>query len=415
MSPSARREHSAWRAFIPFAAGNLLLACIACTNSAIAPPAVAPPVVTACSAFAAGCATDQGPKRPVDLVAADLDGDGDPDLAIANEDSNTISVLLNIGDGRFTPSVSIPVVNGSMGPLGIRAGDLDGDGAIDLVVVLDLFRDDSVRWLRNRGDATFDTPQNLCCAGLSPSSVALTDLDGDGDTDLVTMGLGNPPQLAVRLNNGMGDFAAETLSPGVTAARGSSILVVADFNADDAPDIVALDTFDQSVFAFLPNSGDGAFPAVTLFDVPQSSFAITTGDLDGDGDVDVAIASGIGDESVTVYLNDGGGSFDRGGSFATNGPATSLAAADFDGDGDVDLAVASDTLLPTDDVCILFNRSDATFRTPATCVTVGAGPAALVAVDIDADGDVDIATVNRRSDNGSILLNDGRGGFTLRD
>jgi len=385
---------------------------LSCTPSGT----VIPPEATTCSAFSAGCATDQGPQEPVDLIAADLDGDGGLDLAITNSGSNDISIVLNLGDGTFTPTVNVPVVNGVDGPETIEAGDVDGDGDVDLLVVVNVFDEDRMRILFNNGDATFGFPEQIRCDEVRAYAARLGDLDADGDLDLVVAGSSDPPQVAVRLNNGDATFADVLLFSAPEVRSGVQAVEAADFDGDGDADLallsIAAEGSEDGVSVLL-NAGDGTFGTPTVFAASGSAEAMTSGDLDGDGDMDLAVAGGFGSTaSVAVFENDGTGAFTEQSQFAVTDGPTSIAAADFDGDGDLDLAVAEgDFNIDDDQVSVALNNGSGTFAVPVA-FQVGNRPTGLTAADLDDDGDIDLATANEGSNNGSILINNGNAVFT---
>jgi hypothetical protein len=123
-------------------------------------------------------------SQPQSVAAADLNGDGNPDLAVANS-YDAVSVLLNQGDGTFAPQV---MYTSGLGPRWVAAGDLNGDGTPDLAVA-DQFAQ-SVSVLLNQGHGTF-APQVTYDAGQSPSSVLVADLNGDGKPDLAVANNGD--------------------------------------------------------------------------------------------------------------------------------------------------------------------------------------------------------------------------------
>jgi hypothetical protein len=107
-----------------------------------------------------------------------LDGDSDPDIAVANSWGNDVSILKNNGDATFQPAVNYETGNS---PFCVFGADLDGDGSLDLAVAN--YQTDNVSILKNNGDATFQAPVD-CGVGDYPISVFCADLDGDADLDL---------------------------------------------------------------------------------------------------------------------------------------------------------------------------------------------------------------------------------------
>ncbi len=239
-----------------------------------------------------------------------------------------------------------------VGPYGVAIGDVNGDGALDLVAVN--FNDDNVSVLLNEGDGAFES-QVTYTVGDAPIAIALGDVDGDGDLDLVVANA-NHDNVSVLLNNGDGTFASH-----------------ATYAAGDGPYSVAL------------------------------------GDLDGDGDLDLATADYYGG-TVSVLLNNGDGTFASHGTYVAGSLPTSIAIGDVDGDGDLDLVA---TIRNANSVRVLLNQGDATFTSPGT-VRVGSGPLSVALGDLDGDGDLDLVTANVDGGNASVLFNDGRGTFTLR-
>ena len=139
---------------------------------------------------------------PSSVFSADLDGDGDNDLAVADRISGNVSVLLNIGDGTFAPRMTY--FSGS-DPSSVFSADLDGDGDNDLAVANGIFSsaNSTVSVLLNNGDGTF-APKVGYGVGRQPKSVFSADLDGDGDNDLVVANSLFDNSVSVLLNNGDG-------------------------------------------------------------------------------------------------------------------------------------------------------------------------------------------------------------------
>ena len=326
-------------------------------------------------------------NAPYSVFAADLDGDGDRDLAVANYYGGNISVLKNNGNGTFAAAVNYAA---GANPYSVFAADLDGDGDADLAVANT--NSSNVSVLKNNGNGTFAAAVNYG-AGNSPYSVFAADLDGDGDADLV---VGNYYSISVLKNNGDGTCAAA-----VNYAAGSypTSVFAADLDGDGDRDLVVADYYGNNV-SVLKNNGNGTFAAAVKYGAGNSPYSVFAADLDGDGDADLAVANFNGN-NVSVLKNNGDGTFAAAVNYEAGSSPRSVFAADLDGDGDRDLAVAN---FYGNNVSVLKNNGDGTF---AAAVNYAAGslPTSVFAADLDGHGNADLAVANYYSDNVSVLLN----------
>src|SRR5215472_5126182 len=230
--------------------------------------------------------------RPSIIITGDFNGDGKPDLAVANAGSNDISVLLNNGGGTFKAAVNSPA---GASPLGMVAGDLNGDGKLDIVVINST---GGVFLLLGNGDGTFQAPAQVQ-ANSSPVSVAVADFNEDGKLDLL---LGDSSTDGVFLLLGKGDGTFQPATNKLFGTSGSvSALAVGDFNGDKHADVVAYinPTGLVKSVVILPGKGDGSFgTAVQIgqfggFSGPNTttifgSVSLVSGDFNGDGKLDLA-------------------------------------------------------------------------------------------------------------------------------
>lgn len=248
--------------------------------------------------------------------------------------------------------------------------------------------------------------------GERPGGIALADLDGDGDLDVVTA---NPvlsfggEHVSVLLNAGDGTLAAPlTLDP----LGPASLAEVGDVDGDGDPDIVAALSGGTETIAVFLNDGTATFsPAVRYGTYTAGPGRLLLRDIDGDADVDALIASaGIGE--IAVLRNLGGGAFADAAlsAYATQAYTADAAVADLDGDSDVDVvAVAA---LSSEPPAILWNQGDGTFGTPQPFSTVLAGVFSVGAGDVDADGDQDLVVLaGSFGQNIQVHRNDGAGNF----
>ncbi|MGC4088741.1 MAG: VCBS repeat-containing protein [Polyangiaceae bacterium] len=263
--------------------------------------------------------------RPVFVTAGDLNRDGKLDLVSVSTEAETLNVLLSHGDGTFAAPVAYPT------PLladRVELGDLNSDGALDLVVGPPRGVNGAVRrvWL-GHGDGSFGAPTDT---PMEPSwTWALSDVDGDGRLDLMTV----PDRAVVSVRAGVGDGS---FAPAVAhgAIWGAAALLFGDANNDQRPDIVAVSGF--ALFT-LSNLGSGRFLTRTALLLDDTVGAVKAADLDLDGNPDLVSTSG---RSVSHFLNQGARLFTPGETIPLGDFSDSLAVADFNRDGYPDRAVA---------------------------------------------------------------------------
>ena len=231
--------------------------------------------------------------RPFMVEVAELTGDGFPEIVSANENSGNISVYQNRGDGTgtFESRRDYPV---GRSPSAVAAGDLNGDGAAELLVANRGSR--SFSMLVNNGDGTFQRSTAVPVDG-DPWYVSTGDFDSDGDVDVVTANLGRR-RVEIFSNRGDGTF-----EDGRTYDVGGSpySLRVFDMNVDGVPDILTANQNNDST-SILLNRGDGTFHAGTTYDTGDAPRFCNPGDLDNDGDIDFIAANHDG-RDLTVFYN----------------------------------------------------------------------------------------------------------------
>jgi FG-GAP-like repeat/PASTA domain len=351
--------------------------------SAAAPTGSAPSFAPARS-YATG-------RYPHQVAIGDLNGDGKRDLVTANQDANTVSLLLNRGDGRLRAKRDFPA---GRGPGSVAIADLTGNGERDLAIAN--AGASTVSVLLNRGDGSFRAKRDHE-TGESPSSVAIGDLNGDGKPDLVTANQ-EANTVSLLLNRGDGSFQAKVdYATGLNPAS----VAIGDLNGDGKPDLATANIGTVSV---LLNGGDASFKAQLEYPTGRLASSVAIGDLNGDGKRDLAIAN-RGSWTVAVLLNSGEGSFQAKVDYATGRGPSSVAIGDLNGDGKPDLATAN---AAANTVSVLANRGDGSFQAKrdyrAGVRPRRPDPASVAIRDLDGDGRPDLATAN--ADNTvSVLLN----------
>jgi hypothetical protein len=271
---------------------------------------------------------------PYAVAVADLNRDGKPDLIVVNKmNSGCISVLLGNGNGTFQPQQTYAV---GFLPVAVAVADLNRDGTPDLIVANSFDRTSKVSVLLGNGNGTFQ-PQRTLNIGQYPLCLAVADVNGDGNPDLIVP---SSNAIDVLLGNGDGTFQSPMTFNAGTFAPISSI-AVADVNNDGKPDVVVANRGDSNVGVLFGN-GDGTFQSEHGFALAARGYltSVTVADINGDGKLDFVVTAG-GSNAVDILLGNGDGTFNPSQSFATSNGPWMAAVSDLNGDGREDVTVAN--------------------------------------------------------------------------
>jgi carbonic anhydrase/acetyltransferase-like protein (isoleucine patch superfamily) len=348
------------------------------------------------------------------VTAADFDGDGTLDLAVANrgrnpQDPSTVGILLNDGRGDYLPPAAYPT--GDIEPVSIASGDFNGDGRPDLAVTIrgrfvaaGDYTNSALVILLNDGDGAFGPPTRYAVAD-GPTALAVNDLDGDGDLDLVIASDDISDFFSVFLGAGDGTFSA-LAAVGFVTNLGPLVHVAAgDFDEDGAVDLALVHRHTVGQIRFRFGAGDGTFARETFLRTNAFPSSATIDDLDGDGHLDLVVTNNTPTGTVSAFLGRGDGTFESQlDALAGIAPVTSR-TADFNEDGIPDLAIAgsrltaaneSDTFLSSG-VFVLPGLGDGNFGPALSFAAMGnaSGGAPTLAIgDFTLDGALDIAVVS---------------------
>lgn len=293
---------------------------------------------------------------PRSIAIGDINADGKPDLAVANYNSDSVSVLLNTtATGATTPTFSTKVdfTTGAT-PQSVAVGDFNGDGALDLAVAN--YASTSVSVLLSTtamgaATPTFSTKVDFA-TGANPTSVAIGDANGDGKPDLAVANY-TPDSVSVLLNTTATNAATPTFSTKVdfTTGLGPWSLAIGDVNGDSKPDLAVANASSTSVSVLLNTTSTSdttpTFSARADFATGSSPYSVAIGDVNGDAKPDLAIANYM-PNTVSVHLSKTAANATTPAflpklDFATATNPFSVAIGDVNGDGKPDLALANST------------------------------------------------------------------------
>jgi hypothetical protein len=420
-------------------------------------------------AFKAGYATINSVGY---MVAQDIDGDGNIDLWVGTGNNGSLGddqffynmgyALMGNGDGTFRGA---PTINNGV-YTGTNVGDVNGDGISDIITVNPT---GSFSVQLGTGNGTFNPVSTITALAsfvldggtfngantLSPSALAVGDLNGDGKADLafadIMGGVGTTQNiLAVyftALSNGDGTFQAPT--PGAfpqiapsnsfdeviaftgmrisNLKKGGPAALIFTFN-ETGEAVAGFNSYNQGIVV-LPGNGNGTYgtPVITFTNSSASPInnnfgtqIATIADVNGDGNPDlIAINSSFtaangAQSQVEVFLGNGDGTFKAPSVVNTPANPTTIALGDFNKDGKIDIATLCGAInANSDEIAISLGNGDGTFGAPTT-MTVESdinGFGGLAAADFSGDGNVDLALINEFGTSG-IFPGNGNGTFT---
>jgi hypothetical protein len=311
------------------------------------------------------------------VVYGDFNGDGKLDLAVANDGSANVSVLLGDGHGGFGPHIDF---RAGTHPQTLAVGDFDGDGALDLVTGDFPGVGSNLALIRGDGHGHFGSPA-FFPIGTSIASIAVGDLNGDGNLDLAVGNNDLGGTVKLFLGTGHGSFA----TPARVDSGGTPISVaLADVNGDGRLDLAAANKITNSVGVLL-GDGHGGFGPPTTIPLGTTPEFVTAADLNGDGRLDLATANHVRND-VSVLPGDGHGGFGMPANFPAGPHPLSFAVADTNGDGAPDLSVVNSG---SSSLTLLRNQDPGPashFRIVAPATTPIGEPFAVTVVAQDAGG-----------------------------
>lgn len=315
--------------------------------------------------------------------------------------TTTVNVTFRLFSGPTNYSVGAT-------PSAVAAGDFNNDGLVDLAVAN--FEDDSISLLSGAGSGLF-SPAQTFSVGLFPQSIVAGRFNSDSFDDLAVSNLGDSTiSIFLGVGTGIGSVT------GVSSPGGPIVIVTSDLNSDGKQDLATanISTTDLSLIL---GKGDGSFQSPSPLSTDgNGSIAILATDVDNSGKPDLVAVSG---DKITVLLDDGSGGFGDPLTIplGTNASPNAIISADWNGDGNVDLAIVNSS---SADLTLLFGDGNGGFSVQTQTISLGGHPEFAAVGDFNQDGKPDIVVtispdivVTNSADNIiSILLNAGGGLFS---
>lgn len=322
---------------------------------------------------------------PIAVIAADFNGDGLLDLAVADQ-RNGVEILQGDGTGAFKFAGLHPLDN-----IGYPAGafaqslavaDFNSDGSQDLAIAA--YSSGGVDVLLGNVESNPALPTQYFLSDHQSITVTTSDINGDGKPDLIVAGA----QVHTLLGVGDGTFGVPS-----TVAAGSNVhsVLTVDVNNDGNPDLLAANNF--AGVSVLIGDGKGGFSSPISFSAGKNPVSLASADLNRDGNADLIVADFFG--GVSVLLGDGVGGFGTATSYAAGTNPWSVAVSDLNGDGAADLVVAGDG----GTLAVLLGDGHGSFGAPMTLNASGSLHSVITA-DVNGDGRPDVVTAT----GGNILI-----------
>ena len=363
------------------------------------------------------------------IAAAHVNSDQILDVVVGGQVGSgfdaSLAVMINMGNGVFaTPVPYDAAPGGRFGSPAVALADLDNDGDVDLIGGGDYENgsvdNGAVTIRRNNGNGTFGSAEIILFANFIPMPRELTTgrINADGFVDIVAaVPSGRATEGFVVVNsNGSGGFNTPVY---YEASQQTFDVAIVDLDGDSDGDVITLANSSAAVTAH-ENLGNGSFPVLTRYEVASLSDAVESADIDNDGDIDIVVNGELdiasNDPLVKILKNNGNGTFAPAIDYTPSRNFADMKLRDINGDGFVDLIFAPDGNFPSYHFATALNNGNGTFAPTVVTNVFACGEGTIDAADLDHDGDLDIVLTEEETCPGVeahifIFRNDGNQNF----
>ena len=340
-----------------------------------------------------------GPS-PSDILAHDFNADGNIDFAILDAQLNAFTVVPGLGGGFFAAPSPVPIASAAAA---MALGDYNNDGYADVLLI-----GATATFYAGSSNGAFAAPVTGAASLSGSTAAVLGDFDGNGRADLASLQPASNT-VAVQLNYNPNAFAST--APTLYATGNSpGALAAADLNNDGQADLLVVNTHDNNLAVYLAGAG-GLLDAPQIYAAHNAPNAVAVGHFNADGLLDVAV-SNQNSNDVSIFLGaQGGASLGTASLFAAGNAPAALLTADFNADGAADLAVFTGATGNTA-ITLLLGNGDGSLQAPSANAAAGSLARGLTALDLNRDGNTDLAWVNGNDSTLRVAYGNGAGALS---
>ena len=341
-------------------------------------------------------------SRPIYLAVADFNNDDRLDIAVVNAKINAVGILLGHGNGTFQNQKTFST-GAYSNPTSLAVGDLDKDGNMDIVIANTQAQEEHVLVLLGDGHGNFSNyGKYVTGTGSQLCSVVIGHFNNDTQLDMAIANNGTN-EIGIFLGYGDGTFSTQRKYPTTNNSRPISI-AIGDFNNDNLTDL-AVANYGTQIVGIFPANMETNFVDKNTYSTGSAASpeSIALADFTNDNQLDIVVGND-GTHDIDLFINDGNGNFSIQTVYLGDSAfrPTSIIVDDFNSDTQLDLAIAD---AATDTITLLYGESNGTFPYSKAFPTgMYSGPQSIVAGDFNHDNRTDIAVAYSNSGSVNLLL-----------